>query len=173
MKGLSLLTLVGVLLANQGLAQGTYLTRSPQVYTNMGVNVHIHVCTLHIYMYMYIHKHVYTTTIMFIRTCIDQCTSTEQVESAHRKLQEQLDRTKAELDSWQNQTLQFVQCPGQSVGAYVLLNAPCSKVCRHTYMYIMHTHRKITYICTQWVKYEQDKYVHTHTHMHSCIYRDN
>ena len=65
MKGLSLLTLVGVLLANQGLAQGTYLTRSPQVYTNMGVNVHIHVCTLHVYMYMYIHKHVYTTTIMF------------------------------------------------------------------------------------------------------------
>ena len=136
------------------------------------------------YTYMYVHC-MYTCTciytnmctllpLCFIRTCIDQCTSTEQVESAHRKLQEQLDRTKAELDSWQNQTLQFVQCPGQSVGAYVLLNAPCSKVCRHTYMYIVHTHRKIMYICTQWVKYEQkDKYVHTYTHMNLCIYRDN
>ena len=49
---------------------------------------------------------------------IDQCTSTEQVARAHKKLQEQLDRTKDELDSWQNETLQFVQCPGQCDSAH-------------------------------------------------------
>ena len=87
MKGLGLLTLVSVLLASQGLAQGN----QPSM----------------------IHHTSLTVTCLFF--CIDQCISTEQVERAYSKVQEQLDRAKAEVNSCQNQTLRFMQCPGQSV----------------------------------------------------------
>ena len=69
--------------------------------------------------------HVGHTYILLLRLYIlayiilqaDQCTSTEQVRN---KLQAQLESAKAELEAWQNETVQLLQCTGKDTALAAL-----------------------------------------------------
>ena len=61
--------------------------------------------------------HTYILLLLLYILQADQCTSTEQVRN---KLQAQLESAKAELEAWQNETVQLLQCTGKDTALAAL-----------------------------------------------------